>query len=93
LEAAGLRDAVTASRALGYRQILEDPDTAQEQTVSATRRFARRQRSWFRRDPRITWTAGPEEAVAAALSSVALSVAVRPAVRAATPARGPAVRP
>lgn len=57
----GLRGGRTASRALGYRQILRylDGDVTQEealeQTVRATRRFARRQESWFRRDPRVTW--------------------------------------
>ncbi len=30
-------------------------DEAREETVKATRRFARRQESWFRRDPRIRW--------------------------------------
>lgn len=59
----GLREGVTASRALGYAQALlqldgvVDEATAQAQTVAATRRFARRQRSWFRRDPRVTWLA------------------------------------
>jgi tRNA dimethylallyltransferase len=61
LEAAGLRDARTAGRALGYAQVLRflageiDEDTARHRTVTATRRFARRQDSWFRRDPRIRW--------------------------------------
>lgn len=51
----------TARQALGYRELLahvEDGlalDEAVEQAVAATRRFARRQRSWFRRDPRIWW--------------------------------------
>jgi tRNA dimethylallyltransferase len=59
----GLRDGVTASRALGYRQVLElldgqvDEAEAQRRTVVATRRFARRQDSWFRQDGRITWLA------------------------------------
>lgn len=59
----GLRDGRTASRALGYAQVLRlldgalDDDAAREDTVRATRRFARRQESWFRRDPRITWLA------------------------------------
>lgn len=59
--AAGLRDGPTASRALGYRQVLDhldgrcDLDTAAAETARATRRFVRRQRSWFRRDERITW--------------------------------------
>jgi len=65
LDAAGLREGRTASRALGYRQILAmldgdldgdlDEASALLQTVQATRRFARRQGSWFARDPRIRW--------------------------------------
>ena len=57
----GLRDGRTASRALGYAQLLRflDGDWTEEQardeTVRATRRFARRQESWFRRDPRVVW--------------------------------------
>src|SRR5689334_14683474 len=60
----GLRDGVTASRALGYAQVLEDLDTggdgsaAREPTFFGTRRYVRRQRSWFRRDHRITWLDG-----------------------------------
>ena len=45
----------TASRAVGYRQILEDPDAALEPTIIATRRLARRQRRWFRRDAGVQW--------------------------------------
>lgn len=58
---AGLRGSRTASRALGYQQMLRYLDDewtleqAREETARATRRFARRQESWFRRDPRITW--------------------------------------
>jgi tRNA dimethylallyltransferase len=61
LEGDGLREGVTASRALGYAQVLGALDgrwsleQARELTVTATRRFARRQRAWFRRDPRIRW--------------------------------------
>lgn len=57
----GLREGITASRALGYAQALAQLDgdltegQAKERTVTATRRFVRRQRAWFRRDPRITW--------------------------------------
>jgi tRNA dimethylallyltransferase len=57
----GLRDGQTASRALGYQQLLRHLDgeltldQAREETVKATRRFARRQESWFRRDPRVRW--------------------------------------
>lgn len=51
----------TAGQALGYRQLLGHVrsectlDDALEATLVATRRFARRQERWFRRDPRITW--------------------------------------
>jgi tRNA dimethylallyltransferase len=57
----GLLDGRTAPRALGYAQVLRmlegefDDVTAQADTVAATRKFARRQESWFRRDQRITW--------------------------------------
>ncbi|HEX3811575.1 MAG TPA: tRNA (adenosine(37)-N6)-dimethylallyltransferase MiaA [Mycobacteriales bacterium] len=59
----GLRTGRTASRALGYQQILAYLDgehsieAARSGTAQATRRFARRQRSWFRRDPRVHWLA------------------------------------
>jgi tRNA dimethylallyltransferase len=61
LAASGLREGRTASRALGYQQLLrclEGQCTLEEarlDTVKATRRFARRQESWFRRDPRVHW--------------------------------------
>jgi tRNA dimethylallyltransferase len=61
LERHGLREGVTASRALGYAQVLGALDGtwslehARDLTVVATRRFARRQRAWFRRDPRVHW--------------------------------------
>ncbi len=60
---AGLRDGLTASRALGYRQVLAfldgetDEAAAREATVLGTRKFARRQDSWFRKDERIAWLA------------------------------------
>ncbi|GAB3234226.1 tRNA (adenosine(37)-N6)-dimethylallyltransferase MiaA [Mycolicibacterium hippocampi] len=60
----GLRDGVTASRALGYAQVIADLDAggdgsaAREPTFVGTRRYVRRQRSWFRRDHRITWLDG-----------------------------------
>jgi len=65
---AGLRDGVTASRALGYAQVIADLDDggdgsgAREPTFIGTRRYVRRQRSWFRRDHRIVWLdgAGPD---------------------------------
>lgn len=61
LDRVGLRRGRTASRALGYAQALQQldgqlaQDQAQEETVRATRRFARRQESWFGRDHRICW--------------------------------------
>lgn len=63
----GLRVGVTASRALGYSQVLDAlsagggaarVDEARELTFIGTRRYVRRQRSWFRRDHRITWLDG-----------------------------------
>ena len=61
LDSAGLRDGITARKALGYAQILTALEgehsmaIAQERTVSATRQFARRQDSWFGRDDSIIW--------------------------------------
>ena len=47
-------------------------DEAREETVKATRRFARRQESWFRRDPRVRWLdAGANCLLDEALSAVA----------------------
>jgi tRNA dimethylallyltransferase len=62
LEKAGLREGPTASRALGYQQILAlgDTEAARTETVRATRRFVRRQRSWFHRDPRVRWLDGAD---------------------------------
>jgi tRNA dimethylallyltransferase len=60
----GLRAGRTARYALGYQQVLRfldgqgTEDEAVADTVRATRRFVRRQRSWFARDPRITWIDG-----------------------------------
>jgi tRNA dimethylallyltransferase len=61
LDAAGLRRGRTAPRALGYAQFLKvldggaDVGKAAEETIVATRQFARRQLTWFRADPRIQW--------------------------------------
>jgi tRNA dimethylallyltransferase len=57
----GLSSTPTAARALGYQQVLAflqgecSEEQARQDTIDATRRFARRQQRWFRRDQRITW--------------------------------------
>jgi tRNA dimethylallyltransferase len=57
----GIRDSKTASQAIGYAQALATIDgrmTEEEaiaDTILLTQRYARRQMSWFRRDPRINW--------------------------------------
>ena len=69
LESLGLRDGLTASKALGYAQILAalageiSIDEAKEKTVQATKRFARRQESWFGRDQKIQWLNANETTV------------------------------
>jgi tRNA dimethylallyltransferase len=74
----GLRDGRTASRALGYQQVLRSLDgewssgQAREETARATRRFARRQESWFRRDPRVRWLAVGQDLTARALLEAAV---------------------
>lgn len=70
LETQGLRRGKTASRAIGYREFLRALDASRgalpagenytveeaiEDTVTATRQFARRQITWFKADPRVTW--------------------------------------
>ncbi|MER6759410.1 MULTISPECIES: tRNA (adenosine(37)-N6)-dimethylallyltransferase MiaA [Amycolatopsis] len=72
----GLRDGKTASRALGYQQVLAELDgesdfaAAAAATAQATRRFVRRQRSWFRRDKRIQWFDGGSADLAARVLAV-----------------------
>jgi tRNA dimethylallyltransferase len=57
----GIRDSKTASQAIGYSQALAQfdgkftEDEAIAETILLTQRYARRQMSWFRRDPRINW--------------------------------------
>jgi len=74
----GLREGRTASQALGYKQVIEALDgdgdfaAAAAETARATRRFVRRQRSWFRRDKRITWLdAGDPDLVTRAMKQLA----------------------
>ena len=65
----------TAGRAIGYAQVLDMLDgvlplaEAVEQTITGTRRYVRRQRSWFNRDPRIIWL----DAQAAELPTLAIA--------------------
>lgn len=73
----GLRDGKTAAQAIGYAQVLAhldgeyDLDTARELTFIGTRRYVRRQRSWFRRDHRATWLdAGLPDLTARALAAL-----------------------
>jgi tRNA dimethylallyltransferase len=74
----GLSEGRTASRAIGYPEVVAHLtgeltlDEARERTVIATRRFARRQDAWFRKDPRITWVRFDDpDRLALALSAVA----------------------
>ena len=77
LVARGLRDTRTASRAIGYPEVMAflagetTEDEARDRTAAATRRFARRQDSWFHKDPRITWvdTSDPDR-LARAMAAV-----------------------
>lgn len=72
LRAAGLEDGVTARRAIGYAQALAQLDgelseaDAIAQTQALTRRYARRQVSWFRRYADTTWVAPGTDAAALA---------------------------
>ncbi len=77
LAEAGLREGRTAQRALGYQQVLAfldgdiSEEEALEQTVTGTRRFARKQDAWFRKDARITWVGWDDpERVARAVAAV-----------------------
>lgn len=69
----GLRRGQTARRAIGYAQVLAHLDNeydlshARERTLIGTRRYVRRQRSWFRRDPRVHWVDGADPRLADAV--------------------------
>jgi tRNA dimethylallyltransferase len=62
----GLRSSLTAARAIAYPEMVAHLDgvitldEAREQIIGNTRRFARRQRSWFRADPRVRWFDGAD---------------------------------
>lgn len=74
----GLERGPTASRAIGYAQAIDElagrvtRDEAIAATASLTRRYARRQVSWFRRDASIEWVdALDDDARDAALQAAA----------------------
>ena len=75
----GLREGRTASRALGYQQVLAHLSgemtevEALEATVNGTRRFARKQDAWFRKDPRIHWVDWDDPGVVESAVAVVLS--------------------
>ncbi|MCB0896381.1 MAG: tRNA (adenosine(37)-N6)-dimethylallyltransferase MiaA [Nocardioidaceae bacterium] len=76
----GLAEGRTAGRAIGYREVAAylagelTLDEARERTVNATRRFSRRQDSWFRKDPRVVWIRYDDpELVSRALEAVRAS--------------------
>jgi tRNA dimethylallyltransferase len=79
----GLRDGQTAIRAIGYAQAVAhldgeyDEERARELTFIGTRRYVRRQRSWFRRDPRIRWFDGADDGLADAVADHFASVRPR----------------
>ena len=58
---AGLREGITAPQAIGYKEVVAalDGETTMDEAVerikTATRRYAKRQRTWFRKDKRINW--------------------------------------
>jgi tRNA dimethylallyltransferase len=91
----GLREGRTARAALGYQQLLAylageiSEEGAYAETVRATRRFARRQRSWFRRDPRPVWLDGARpDLTEAALAVLAADPPAPPAGKPADGSRG-----
>lgn len=57
----GFRDGITAQQAIGYKEIVRALDghitmeEAIEEIKASTRRYAKRQRTWFRKDSRIHW--------------------------------------
>lgn len=80
LISAGLRDALTASQAIGYKEFVPvlagdvDVETAIEEVSRASRRYAKRQLTWFRADPRVRWidltSAAGSDVIEAALGTL-----------------------
>lgn len=89
LAAHGLRDGVTARRAVGYAEVLAfldgevTEDQARELVTTHTRRLARKQEKWFRPDPRVTWVAAPVDAADVERAARDVLAAVRAADAAA----------
>ncbi|MEJ6548293.1 tRNA (adenosine(37)-N6)-dimethylallyltransferase MiaA [Corynebacterium sp. USCH3] len=81
LVAQGLQRESTAGQAIGYSQVLDhlagelSLTEAVDRTVTGTRRYARRQRAWFRRDPRITWYDASGSDVPGQIGAAALDTA------------------
>ena len=79
LEKVGLREGLTASKALGYAQVLDflageiTEAEAKERTISSTRRYVRRQESWFNRDSRINWVSAISQNMLNQIQSLMLS--------------------
>jgi tRNA dimethylallyltransferase len=91
LERRGLREGRTSSRALGYAQMLRflagewSEEQARLETTRATRRFARRQESWFRRDPRIRWLETADARAGGQLESAMATIGACDSPRAMAP--------
>ena len=74
LQEEGLVEDSTAGRAIGYAQVFQAQrgeltwEEAVERTITGTRRYVRRQRSWFNRDPRIHWIDAAGDTAAQALA-------------------------
>lgn len=91
LERRGLREGRTSSRALGYAQVLRflagewSEEQARLETTRATRRFARRQESWFRRDPRIRWLEAADARPGGRLESAMATIGACDSPRATAP--------
>ena len=88
LLAEGLAEGRTAAAAIGYREVAAHLageltlEEARERTAVATRRFARRQESWWRKDPRIHWVRWDDpDRLARALEAVRALVGPGPDVR------------
>jgi len=73
----GVPPAANAFKGIGYREVLKarsegrDPADTREAIVIATRQYAKRQRTWFRKEPGVTWLDGalPAEALASRVAS------------------------